>query len=243
MTKRLLLLPTAAAVVLGASAWAGTIGGTPKDDRLKGTPKADKLYGRAGNDKLYGLAGNDLLVGGPGADFLSCGAGRDTALADLEDNVARDCELVKGIPKPPSPPAPPPPAPPPPSPPAPPAPTAAPGRYCGFNNQGHSVCLDVTADGKAIANIRTGSIVECQPAAGFIVTVTIPGPIPLKADLSFSYTTGFGTAGKTYVIDGKLDTAGNASGTLHVPQYSLDYEGTHFDCANAPFGWSAKRGA
>jgi hypothetical protein len=110
-------------LVLAGTIWAAQsvvrIGG-PGNDILRGTPGADKLYGRGGNDRLFGLAGNDLLVGGSGKDVLTggagadrliCGAGRDTANADRRDRVARDCESVKGIPKPEPPPAPPPPAP------------------------------------------------------------------------------------------------------------------------------------
>jgi lysophospholipase L1-like esterase len=87
-------------------AWAGTIIGTPKGEVLRGSPHNDKIYGKAGNDGLYGYGGNDLLVGGPGADLLACGAGRDVAIADKKDKVGKDCEVVKGLPKPPPPPPP-----------------------------------------------------------------------------------------------------------------------------------------
>jgi hypothetical protein len=97
------------AAIVAASAAAGTIRGTPRNDTLRGTSAADKLYGNAGNDKLFGLAGNDylnggpgndVLSGGPGADVLACGPGRDTALADARDKVGADCETVQGLPKP-----------------------------------------------------------------------------------------------------------------------------------------------
>lgn len=110
-----------ALALLAGAVWAKTITGTTRDDTLRGTPAADALYGKGGNDKLYGLAGNDrldggpandVLVGGPGADTLNCGGGRDTARADARDRVAKNCEVVKGIPEP----APPPPLPPPPPP-------------------------------------------------------------------------------------------------------------------------------
>lgn len=95
--------------LLAGSASAKTIRGTPRNDTLRGTAAADvlyggggkdKLYGRAGNDRLLGGPGNDLLVGGAGVDTLSCGSGQDTARADSKDKVARDCELVTGVPKP-----------------------------------------------------------------------------------------------------------------------------------------------
>ncbi len=100
-----------AAMLAAGVAWAGTIVGTPKGDVLRGSPLNDKIYGKAGNDRLYGSGGNDLLVGGPGADLLACGAGRDVAIADKKDRVRKDCEVVKGLPKPLPPPLPPPPPP------------------------------------------------------------------------------------------------------------------------------------
>jgi hypothetical protein len=110
-TLTLTLVIAVLTAALGGTVWAGTINGTPKSDVLRGGTRADKLFGRAGNDKLYGLAGNDvlnggtgsdLLVGGPGADTLVCGPGHDQAMADARDKVAKDCEVVKGLPKPPA---------------------------------------------------------------------------------------------------------------------------------------------
>jgi lysophospholipase L1-like esterase len=98
------------AMLAAGAAWAGTIIGSPKGDVLRGSPLNDKIYGKAGNDRLYGYGGNDLLVGGPGTDVLACGAGRDVAIADRKDEVRKDCEVVKGLPKPPLPPPPPPPS-------------------------------------------------------------------------------------------------------------------------------------
>jgi hypothetical protein len=112
MRKVVITIAVAAlSATLGGTVWAATINGTAKSDVLRGSAGADKLYGRAGNDKLYGLAGNDtlnggpgndLVVGGPGADTIACGPGRDHASADARDKVAKDCEVVTGLPKPPA---------------------------------------------------------------------------------------------------------------------------------------------
>jgi hypothetical protein len=127
------LVPAVLAFAAG-SVLAATINGTTRHDTLRGGARADTIYGKGGNDRLFGAggndvlvggAGNDLLVGGIGADTLRCGPGRDTAIRDLPDRVARDCEVVRG-PRPTPPPPPPPPTPPPP--PAPPAP-GAPATY------------------------------------------------------------------------------------------------------------------
>jgi hypothetical protein len=107
----LTLVVAALASALGGTVWAATITGTAKNDVLRGSAGVDRLLGQAGNDRLYGLAGNDvlnggpgndLLVGGPGADQLVCGAGHDRAMADARDRVAKDCEVVSGLPKPPA---------------------------------------------------------------------------------------------------------------------------------------------
>jgi hypothetical protein len=96
---------TVLALLFSASALAATIVGTSKNDVLRGTAKADTLIGKGGNDRLYGLggndtliggAGNDVLVGGPGADTLKCGPGHDIAVADANDTVPADCEIVRG---------------------------------------------------------------------------------------------------------------------------------------------------
>ncbi len=127
MTRRTFRTAVLAFTVLllaAGSVWAATIHGTARNDTLRGGAGADKIYGKAGNDTLVGAAGNDLLVGGQGndrlvggigADTLRCGPGRDTAIRDVRDTVASDCEAVRG-PKPvppPPPPEPPPPGPPP----------------------------------------------------------------------------------------------------------------------------------
>ena len=99
-------LAVTAALLLGlVAARAATIRGTLRADVLKGTALADAIDGRAGNDRIDGRSGRDRLVGGRGDDRISaqedaardsigCGAGRDVVVAELEDVVARDCEVV-----------------------------------------------------------------------------------------------------------------------------------------------------
>jgi len=246
------------ALVGGVSASAvRTINGTPKNDVLRGTKGADTINGKAGNDKLFGNAGNDtlvggsgndVLVGGPGKDRLRCGGGRDTAIADAADTVGGDCEVVKGLPVTAPPPAPPPPAPPPP----PAAPTAKPGHYCGFTNQGKSICFDVT--GSSAASFATTSDVDCGSVGVLQVGgLSFSGAGLIHPDLSFTLSyngpleTGSGSpitnVSTSYSVSGKLDTAGNATGTLSLGRFSFDYQGTHYDCAAAGYGWQAKLGA
>ena len=228
------------------------INGTPKNDVLRGTPGADTINGKAGNDKLYGNAGNDtlvggagkdLLVGGLGKDSLRCGGGTDTALADATDTVGTDCEVVKGLAA----------SPPPPTggPPPPPAPNAKPGHYCGFTNQGKSICFDVT--GTSTANFTTTSDLDCGIGILEDIELSFTDSAPIQSDLSFtfSYSGPLGTDSgspisnvtTSYSVIGKLDTAGNATGTLSVASFAFDYQGTRYNCAAAGYGWQAKAGA
>lgn len=263
--RKLFLIVGIVALSLGLSVgvWArftGRIVGTPRADVLKGTPRADTIDGRAGNDRLSGLAGNDVLIGGAGgdkliggrgADRLRCGAGKDTAVADATDAVGSDCEVVQGLPttEPPPPPAPPPPPPPPPPPTA---QLARAGHYCGFTNQGKSICFDVTADSSRVANFATTSDVTCPGAGEATFDLTFGALTPIQPDLTFAFTyNGPISSGDpdltniraNYAVTGKLDTVGNGTGTLTLSQFSFDYQGTHYDCGAAPYAWQAKVGA
>ncbi len=245
---------------LAAGVYATTssrIVGTARNDLLKGTPRADTLEGRGGNDRLYGLGGNDVLmggsgkdrlVGGPGKDRLRCGAGKDIAVADAKDVVGSDCESVIGLP-----PAEPPPTEPPPTPPPPAAPLAKPGHYCGFTNQGKSICFDVTADGARVAAFDTTSDVDCGVGILRDVELSFGGSTPIQAGLTFTFTyngplstapgSSISNVTTSYTVTGKLDTAGNGTGALSLNRFSFDYRGTHYECSAASYGWQARVGA
>jgi hypothetical protein len=250
--RRLFVTLAISVLTLGlvTGVWARTsarIVGTPKNDILTGTRKADLLDGRAGNDTLKGRGGNDVLIGGPGRDILRCGAGRDTARADAADVVAGDCEVVRGRPTAPrpTPPAEPEPVPAPP----PVAPQVKSGHYCGFTNQGKSICFDV--QGAEVGAFRTTSDVDCGQF-GFTVGLGFMGPAPVQSDLTFSYTYNgpldsgdpdVRNIATSYTVSGKLDTAGNGTGVLNLAKLSFDYKGEHVDCAAAPYAWQAREGA
>jgi len=246
-----------ALLIATATVGAATITGTAGNDTLKGGAKADKLTGKGGNDKLYGAAGNDVLAGGPGndllvggtgADTLSCGPGRDTASGDATDKVAKDCEVVKGVPKPqpPAPPAPPPPPPPPP------APKALPGIYCGNTVQGPPLCVTTNADATAVILARTSSIVDCTTPFAVRLTLTLgfSTATPIQSDLSFSFTySGPLSSGSSaitnietsYLIRGVFTADGKASGQLAVSSLAFDFAGQRFQCTQNPVDWSVNK--
>ena len=77
------------------------------DDTITGDAGFNHLYGLAGNDTVDGGGGgHDVLRGGPGADTIrardasplfgdiACGGDADTAIVDVADLVAPDCEMV-----------------------------------------------------------------------------------------------------------------------------------------------------
>jgi hypothetical protein len=234
------------AIVLGglfvSSALASTIVGTPRNDTLRGTPLADRLLGRAGNDRLYGLAGNDRLQGGPGLDRFSCGPGRDTAVAEVGEAVAKDCEIVKRIGAapvaPPPPPATPPPPPPPPAPPPPAAPRAKPGFFGGFASTGGSVNLTVAPDGRSFSKFEFTYQADCTPPSRLSDGATYSGSVEIRPDGTFSADGT--TEGLAVKFSGSFDAAGtSASGRFQVHR-SLDYEGNHYECDSGGADWSAK---
>jgi hypothetical protein len=139
-----------------------------------------------------------------------------------------------------------------PPPPPPPEPKVQPGHYCGFTDQGKSICFDVSSDSSSIANYKTESIVDCSPSSRWIWTIGFTDSAPIGPDLTFTYTFNGGltsTDGKTsditanYTLKGTFDTAGNASGTIALNSIAFDYQGTHYSCSSAPYAWKAKLGA
>ena len=70
--------------------------GNERVNILDGGPGADTLDGGAGPDQLIGGSGDDTIRARDGvADTVRCDAGVDTVVADAEDTLASDCELVQ----------------------------------------------------------------------------------------------------------------------------------------------------
>lgn len=96
------------------------IAGGPGNDDVTGGWVGDRVFGEGGNDRIGGRDGPDVLVGGPGDDEIRsgafsyddqgrptttddnavdriwCGLGFDSVVADENDVVAKDCEVVNG---------------------------------------------------------------------------------------------------------------------------------------------------
>jgi len=208
-----LLLGIAALFAGSSSVLAATVLGTSRDDTLRGTAKADRLYGRGGDDTLYGRGGNDLLVGGPGADRLVCGPGRDIARADAKDTVAKDCEIVTGLPLP-----------------------AMVGEYCGATSQDLVLCLEVRRFGRGVAlSIRTSVETSCRPPAQARYDA-VAFYVQVQRDRTFSTT--IDLAGYTTVVQGVFARSGAVRGSLsgHVV---YDSGGVHYECDSGAVSFTA----
>jgi hypothetical protein len=246
---RIALVACAFFTTAAGTIWAATINGTALNDTLRGTSAADKLYGRAGNDRLQGVAGNDLLVGGPGNDVLvggpgrdtvQCGAGRDRVSRDIQDKVAKDCEVIRG-PKP-APPAPPlPPSPPAPTPP-PPSPITA-GSYKGLL-EGNFVFFDVSSN-RTVSGFRSNYLREDCDGDIYVYGTLDWGSTayPIANDGTFSFsansqgTIGDGTGTFYDEVTGRIDGS-TATGTV-VGTAEFDYQGRHWKCTSGRRTWTA----
>jgi Ca2+-binding RTX toxin-like protein len=240
-------LVVAVASILAGSALAANVIGTANNDTLRGTAKADRLVGKGGNDKLHGLGGNDVLTGGPGndtliggagGDNLACGPGRDTARADAKDKVAKDCEVVRGIPAPERP-APQPPAPPPL------APVTA-GSYRGLLD-GNFIFFDVLPD-RTITNFRSNYIQQDCDQGGYVYGTVSWGSdrYPIATDGTFAFSgRSEGTvddAPATFVdeVTGRFDGS-TVTGT-YTGSSEFDFDGTHYKCTSGARPWTASLG-
>ena len=89
---------------LVGGAGADSLTGDAGSDALEGGDGDDTLVGGADDDSLTGGAGSDWLIGGDGADDLralddavddvSCGEGIDSVVADADDRIDADCEIL-----------------------------------------------------------------------------------------------------------------------------------------------------
>ena len=88
-----------------ATAFGIEVKGGDGNDTLLGSDADDELLGEGGDDRITGAAGKDSVDGGEGGDTLLvrdgardsivCGGGEDAGEADLEDELAADCEKVE----------------------------------------------------------------------------------------------------------------------------------------------------
>lgn len=197
--------------------------------------------GGAGSWAILGGTGNYRgLSGGGSTTHTAC----PRKLTSLHGVYAGD---VKGAQKAPAapPPAPAPPAPaPPPS-----APVAQSGHYLGQTSQGASIAFDVA--GTLLSNL-TISLVrqQCTPADLTLNADADGGSTGIAADGSFAITLApypttvdQSPAVATFSIQGKLSSAGAATGALSQGSSFTSPKGVGYTCDSGPVTWTANRAA
>jgi hypothetical protein len=126
--------------------------------------------------------------------------------------------------------------------PAPPSWQAAAGKYCGLTPQGEGVCLDVLAGGRELRNLTVGVPLVCGES-GFLVRLTVEGPVALRSDLSFEtvFTQPLGDDGSTRVfLSGTFERNGSMTGRITLQQPVFTHQGTRYTCRNGGAAWTAK---
>jgi predicted lipoprotein with Yx(FWY)xxD motif len=113
------------------------------------------------------------------------------------------------------------------------------GEYCGFTNNGSSICFDVTAGGLDWENGHYGIVnASCEPGPTYFdATYNTTGQTPIGANLAFNFTATAGDGAGT-VITGTFTTSGQAQGHMHVVD-ALVYQGSQYSCTYDD-DWSAK---
>lgn len=126
-----------------------------------------------------------------------------------------------------------------------PPPAATPGTYCGFTNQGPSICLDVDPTGREVARIEFGVVVLCNGRTTEVEVRMVFTGIPIGGNLGFtrSSSTLEGLISGTGFINGLLDPNGGtgAHGSVRLQLPVFDFEGTRYTCGVGAAQWEARR--
>ena len=136
------------------------------------------------------------------------------------------------------------------------------GNYAGTTDEGKAITFDGGADleqpvprpigGSRLTQVTIRSTLNCTPSGtlNYFVTAAPTRWIQLNADNTFAYVrvgslndsnAARSNVTGSYYVAGKIDTAGNASGSLYFQQLSYDENGTHYTCAGTAHSWTAKR--
>jgi hypothetical protein len=132
------------------------------------------------------------------------------------------------------------------------------GQYKGTTDEGRAISFSTepiwtTASrlvgGTRITDVKLDNTADCgvHGIGNFEIDPPSTRWIQLNYDNTFAYagTINFDAetaknVRATYTIAGKIDTAGNATGTLAIWLISFDKDGSHYDCTGKPRSWTAK---
>jgi len=133
------------------------------------------------------------------------------------------------------------------------------GSYAGTSDEGKAVSFDAgplwtgaprEIAGSKLTEVKIAATINCTPARSLALTINVDSGrwIQLNADNTFAYARSGGLTSTTrqnetatYSITGKIESAGTATGSVHISQVSFDDNGTHYNCTGAPHGWTASK--
>ena len=126
-----------------------------------------------------------------------------------------------------------------------PPPAATPGQYCGYTNQGTTVCLDVDSSGKTVTRIDVGVVVLCNQRSTEVEVRMSFSNLAIGGHLGFvgSSSSLPGLISGTGLVGGLLDPDGGtgAHGSARIQLPVFDYEGSRYTCGVAETLWEARR--
>ena len=126
-----------------------------------------------------------------------------------------------------------------------PPPAVTPGQYCGFTNQGRSICLDVDATGRTVTRVEVGVVVLCNGRTTEVEVRMVFTSIPIGGNLGFGRSSSSleGLISGTGFISGLLDPNGGtgAHGSVRLQLPVFDDEGTRYTCGVGTALWEARR--
>jgi hypothetical protein len=126
-----------------------------------------------------------------------------------------------------------------------PPPAATPGRYCGFTNQGPSVCLDVDATGRTVTRLEVGVVVLCNNRTTEVELTLVFTDMQVGANLGFgkSVASFEGLISGSGAVSGYLDPDGGtgAHGSVRVQLPVFDKDGSRYTCGVTSTLWEARR--
>ena len=135
------------------------------------------------------------------------------------------------------------------------------GNYAGTTDESKAITFTAAPiwtnvprpiGGSQLTQVTIRSTLNCTPSGtlNYSITAAPTRWIQLNADNTFAYVrvgsikdsnAARSNVAGSYFVAGKIDTAGNASGSLYFQQLSYDENGTHHTCAGTAHSWTAKR--
>jgi hypothetical protein len=117
-----------------------------------------------------------------------------------------------------------------------------PGHYAGTTSQGKAIGFDVAADSASLSNLSFASDLNCTEVPVQIrnLSITIPGPVAVATDRTFSgqFSGGDSDATIAGTMHGSFDPLGKGTGTIRV-DFTINTDAGPLHCSSGDLTWSA----